>query len=73
MELSLYLLKKKSIKWSHLPEENKVISNSIQLITDYGHPERTFFFKNSNLLGLGKQIGLKFFEAFRVFSAKLLQ
>ena len=28
-------------------------------------------FKNSKFLGLGRQIGLKFFEAFVVFSAKL--
>ena len=35
--------------------------------TDYGHPERVFF-KNPKLLGLGRQIGLKFFEAFGVFS-----
>ena len=34
--------------------------------------QRELFFKNSKLLGLGRQIGLKFFEAFGVFSAKLL-
>ena len=32
--------------------------------------QREFFFKNSKLLGLG--IGLKFFEAFGIFSAKIL-
>ena len=37
------------------------------VFTDYGHPERVFF-KNLKLLGLGSQIGLKFFDAFRVFS-----
>jgi hypothetical protein len=37
---------------------------------DYEHPERAFF-KNLKLLGLGRQIRLKFFEAFGVFSAKL--
>jgi hypothetical protein len=31
---------------------------------DNGHPERAFFFENSKLLGLGRQIGLKFWEAF---------
>ena len=40
--------------------------------TDYGHPERAFFFKNLKLLVLGRQIWLKFFEAFGVFLAKLL-
>jgi hypothetical protein len=34
--------------------------------------QREFFFKNSKLLGLGRQIGLKFYEAFGVFLAKLL-
>ena len=34
--------------------------------------QRELFFKNSKLLGFGRQIGLKFFEAFGVFSAKLL-
>ena len=29
------------------------------------------FFKNSKLLGLGRQIGPKFYEAFGVFLAKL--
>jgi hypothetical protein len=38
--------------------------------TDYGHPERAFF-KNLKLLGLGRQIGLKFFEAVGEFSAVL--
>ena len=37
--------------------------------TDYRHQKRAFF---SKLLLLGKQIGLNFFEAFGVFSAKLL-
>jgi hypothetical protein len=37
---------------------------------DTGHPERAFF-KNPKLLGLGRQIGLNFFEACGVFSAKL--
>ena len=41
----------------------------INLSTDYGHPE--LFFKNLKLLGLGRQIGLKFYEAFGVFPAKL--
>jgi hypothetical protein len=35
---------------------------------DCGQPERDFFFKNPKLLGFGTQIGLKFFEAFGVFS-----
>ena len=34
--------------------------------------QRELFFKNSQLLGLGRQIELKFLEAFGVFSAKLL-
>ena len=38
--------------------------------TDYGHPERAFF-KNYKLLGLSRQIWLKFYEAFGVFLAKL--
>ena len=38
--------------------------------TDYGHPERAFF-QILELLGLGRQIGLKFYEAFGVFLAKL--
>ena len=33
--------------------------------------QRELFFKNSKLLGLGKQIGLKFYDAFWVFLAKL--
>ena len=48
------------------------IENQTMLVnTDYGHPERAFF-KNSKLLGFGRQIGLKFLEAFGVFSAKPL-
>ena len=39
--------------------------------TDYGHPERELFSKNLELLGLGRHFGLKFFEAFGVFSAGL--
>ena len=39
--------------------------------TDNGHPERAFF-KNLKLLGLGKQIGLKFWGSFWLFPAKLL-
>ena len=35
--------------------------------TDNGHPERAFF-KNSKVLGLGRQIGLKFW----LFPAKIL-
>jgi hypothetical protein len=34
--------------------------------------QRELFFKNSKLLGLGRQICLKFFEAFGVFSDKIL-
>ena len=33
--------------------------------------QRELFFKNSKLLGLGRQIGLKFYEAFGAFLAKL--
>ena len=33
--------------------------------------QRELFFKNWKLLGLGRQIGLKFYEAFGVFLAKL--
>ena len=36
-----------------------------------GHPEREIIFKNSKLLSLGRQIGLKFFETFQLFLAKL--
>jgi len=57
MELPLYLLTKKSTKWSQLPEENKVIFNLIQLITDYGHPERTFFSKIQNFWALADKLG----------------
>ena len=35
--------------------------------TDYGHPERAYFFKYPKLLGLGRHFGLKFFEAFGAF------
>ena len=57
------------------PVANSGIQLSIPLIlmyiiTDYGHPERAFF-KNSKFLGLGRQIGPKFYEAFGVFLAKL--
>ena len=34
--------------------------------------QRELFFKNSKVLGLGRQIGLKFWGAFWVFPAKLL-
>ena len=33
--------------------------------------QRELFFKNSKLLGLGRQIGQKFYEAIGVFLAKL--
>jgi hypothetical protein len=33
--------------------------------------QRELFFKNSKLLGLGRQIGPKFYEAFGVFLVKL--
>ena len=36
---------------------------------DYGHPEKVFFPKNLEFLGLGRHFGLKFFETFGVFSA----
>ena len=39
--------------------------------TDYGLPERAFFFKNLELLGLGRHFGLKCFEVFEV-SAPIL-
>ena len=32
----------------------------MEVCTNYGHPERALF-KNSELLGLGRQIGLEFF------------
>jgi hypothetical protein len=35
---------------------------------DYGHPERVFFSKNHEFLGLGRHFGLKFFVTFGVFS-----
>ena len=38
--------------------------------TDYGHPERVFFQKPQTFW-LGRQIGLKFIEAFGVFLAEL--
>ena len=50
--------------------EHETLSAVFNYITVYGHTERAFF-KNPKLLGLGRQIGLKFFEAFGVFSAKL--
>ena len=43
---------------------------NILTYTDYGHAERAFF-QNPKLFGLGRQIGLKFIEAFVVFSAEL--
>ena len=48
------------------------LSHGIVWATDYGHSESGFFFKISKLLGLGSQIGLNFFGAFGIFSAKLL-
>ena len=42
---------------------------SILQTTDYGHPERVSF--ESQTYGPGVQIGLIFFEGFRVFSAEL--
>ena len=41
------------------------------IYTDNGHPERASF-KNSKVLGLGRQIGLKFWGAFWLFPPKLL-
>ena len=40
-------------------------------ITDYGHPERFFFFENPKLLGFDRQIGPKMVWAFRVFLANI--
>ena len=40
--------------------------------TDYGHPERAFF-KNLELLGLGRHFRLKLLEAFGLFLAGLTQ
>jgi hypothetical protein len=34
--------------------------------------QRELFFKKSKAVGLGRQIGLKYFEAFGVFSVKIL-
>jgi hypothetical protein len=42
----------------------------MEVCKDYGHPERALF-KNSKLLGLGRHIGLIFFDTFWVFLAKL--
>ena len=39
--------------------------------TDYGHQDTDFFFENSKLLGLGRQIGPNVFGAFGVFSIEL--
>ena len=39
--------------------------------TDYGHPERAFFQKPRTFGLMGRHFGLKFFEAFGVFSAGL--
>ena len=46
---------------------------SICICTDYGRriPKESFFFKNPKLLCLGRRFGLKYFEAFGVFLAKL--
>ena len=41
--------------------------------TDYGHQERTFFFKNQKLLGLRRLIRLRFYEAFRHKNSTCLQ
>ena len=39
-------------------------------VDEHGHPDRAFF-KNFKLLGLGRHFGLNFFEALRLFSARL--
>ena len=37
------------------------------VFTDYGHPEREFFFQKSRILGMDRHFGLNCFEAFGVF------
>ena len=49
-----------------LPAEHSFHMMGSSSSTDYGHPERAFF-KNLELLGLGKHFGLKLFVAFGVF------
>ena len=60
--------------WVWYPSKSRQRSSSVILamvrITDYGHPERAFF-KNLELLCLGRYYGLKFFETLLVFSAGL--
>ena len=57
--------------------KNKMLSNQVfecilSSTDQYGHPERAFF-KHLKLLGLGRHLGLKFFEAFGVFSSALVR
>ena len=52
--------------WHEMGHEIGILS-----LTDYRHTETVFFSKNLKLLGLGRKIGLKFFDAFGVFSAKV--
>ena len=44
--------------------------NGKQYLSSLTTDTQRAFFKNKKLLGLGRQIGLNFFEAFQVFSAK---
>ena len=44
---------------------------SVDMVTDYGRPMKYFFHCNSELLGLGRQIGQVNSEAFGVFLAEL--
>ena len=53
-------------------QEVYMVEVSSYCCTRTTYTQRELFFKNSKRWGLGRQIGLKFFEAFGVFLAKLL-
>ena len=56
--------------WDSLPP--RIIEDFIKIrATDYGHPMKPFFHWNTELLGLGRQIGQINSGAFWVLSAKL--
>ena len=68
---------RQSTAWYSKVTFRKSVSEKGGWVNTVCAPSRTtdtqteLFFKNSKLLGLGRQIGPKFYEAFGVFLAKL--
>ena len=58
-------------KYVHMYIYLSIIQKLVQSKARTTDTQTKLFFKNSKLLGFGRQIGLIFFEAFKVFSAKL--